>query len=195
MQTDQPVTKLPILLPRPCGIAPVHILKRNPPTPFDNQKSFVGYPEEDVRIWSEKYSEVTKKTKKWIEERVNGKLQGLVTNILTIQLGKLEIEEYYGIFQPKFLGEMASGTKKMKRNEKFVDTKWIRHSFSKNHIWPFIFGNEYEYTTDFPAFGWALTSKRKFWVKSFQFTYWCELKHAEIKVHICRTMEKKTHYH
>jgi hypothetical protein len=155
------------------------------------QRNFVGYKREEVNDFRTKHLEIVNRTIKFINQRVKQRLQDGVRTRTTIQLGHLEVNEYFCIFHEGHCGKIHTGTRKRKKNGEWSRTKIITHTFNLDRDdCEFDMNNEYTTHGLFPHSGLQVTHVHKFWVKTFKFIYFPEILYGEISILIARDVER-----
>jgi hypothetical protein len=161
------------------------------PASVVRQRDFVGYRSEEVNEFREKHLERANRTIKYINKRVKQRLQRGVRTRTTIQLGHLEVDEYFCIFHAGNCGKIRTGTRKCRINDEWGRTKVIIHAFDlKGDRCDFDMKNEYTKHGIFPYEGLEVTHVHKFWVEAFRFVYFPELCYAEVRIVISRDVER-----
>jgi len=154
------------------------------------QREFVGYDSNEVAKHKEKYSELVEKARRYIQDRVNLRLQQDVKTRSTIQLGHMESEEYFCLFPDGKLGRIWTGQEKVKDNGIFRNTKCIRHSFVDGRDdYDFSFGKLYSTSYNAQSIGLEVTHVKEFGVHSWKFIYLPEMRYAEIQIRVWRTCD------
>lgn len=159
------------------------------------QRDFIGYDADAVKIYRSQEERQIQRKKTFIKDRVKNYFQSGTRSHITFEVGHTEVEEYYSIFDGNHCGKVSIGRPKRKVNGVWTPSKRICHKFEvgKDDS-EFLITHERIETSLQPRYGVKFIKKKNYYLKTFQFIYFPDTKHAQVKfvqVESIKTTEEK----
>jgi hypothetical protein len=159
------------------------------------QRDFMGYDAKSVNTYRTEEKKGLQRKKAFIKDRMKNYFQSGTRSHVRFEVGHTEIEEYYSIFDEEHCGKVSVGRPKRKVKGKWVPTKRICHKFEvEKDKSEFLISHEDIETSSHPDIGVEFIKKKNYQLKTFEFIYFPDTKHAQVKfvqVETIETSERK----